>query len=874
MRKFFHNCKGAVTVMVTLLLIPAILITGTGVDIARILAARSIVQDANQLAANSVLTEYDALLQDLYGLFGVMRTDHDFASMVDDYLQAAVLGDDGVNRGLGTLQVFYGSDLDTSGVMPASGKNLANAEVLRRQIEEYAKFRAPAIVVEEILDRLDTFEKVREDAKVIQTKLDVDDQVEDVDEVYRDIYECIQYLETCKGVQEAAAAEINGYLSDIYQEFRGMHSLRSRYSSAMQNYQAALAEEDGTSRAAMYWEEAQKLSELYEVRMDNVHALLVGGSVTTIQNDEAGGSSKTEGLETCIDIYQKELGDYIDGWGDDLQTLVDLCKKADEKKKELAEKIQELEDQLNSGKCTEQLVQGLNEPEAEGKLSVIDQYKKLLEYDLTPIAEAMYALDKQQIEETQNLMDNAGLGDGAPGTTITWRTLKNMGLADFPINMLLQSGPYDSSADTLNRIIDAGVRAWAPAEPGFQQFESHSFDATHNYDFFTQVLEPMYQDGRGDQDGKDNAKSAITSVFAKAQELFQEGLAFDPEGAHRLTGGVDDSDASTGTDFGTEGDWSQEDEGKEQLEDSLDNDFLGLLTDSAGEISDKALLLVYASEMFSNYSCPRLEDTDSDEEVQPEISMAGIPLSTDVNYYYQSEQEYLYNGNQTDAIANLTSVAGMILLVRFVFNYISSFVVPTVKNTVSSIKAALVATGPFAVLAGELARMGLAIGESALDVARLRNGEQVTLFKIENKQWKFSVQGLANMVQEGAKDVVLDETLATGSDEDEGDDGLTLTYTDYMRLFLLLVDSNTLAERVAFLIELNITNYDQQIKADEEKMAGATRFDMSQAITDFSITTTVDLRMLFLSMPVAQKGINGVVPPKSLPISVTDYRGY
>ena len=32
MRGLWHNCKGAVTVMVTLLLIPAILVTRTGVD--------------------------------------------------------------------------------------------------------------------------------------------------------------------------------------------------------------------------------------------------------------------------------------------------------------------------------------------------------------------------------------------------------------------------------------------------------------------------------------------------------------------------------------------------------------------------------------------------------------------------------------------------------------------------------------------------------------------------------------------------------------------------------------------------------------------------------------------------------------------------
>ena len=44
MRELWRNCKGAVTVMVTLLLIPAILITGTGVDLARIYSARSTLQ--------------------------------------------------------------------------------------------------------------------------------------------------------------------------------------------------------------------------------------------------------------------------------------------------------------------------------------------------------------------------------------------------------------------------------------------------------------------------------------------------------------------------------------------------------------------------------------------------------------------------------------------------------------------------------------------------------------------------------------------------------------------------------------------------------------------------------------------------------------
>ena len=132
------------------------------------------------------------------------------------------------------------------------------------------------------------------------------------------------------------------------------------------------------------------------------------------------------------------------------------------------------------------------------------------------------------------------------------------------------------------------------------------------------------------------------------------------------------------------------------------------------------------------------------------------------------------------------------------------------------------------------------------------------------------------MVEEEISSAAVQSALDVGTDADtdNDDDGATMKYTDYMRLFLLLVDGDTLALRTSNLIELNVTNYRDGINAKEEKMASATIFDMSKAITDFSLTTTVDLRMMFLSMPFAQKGVGGVIPPKSLPISVTDYRGY
>ena len=110
--------------------------------------------------------------------------------------------------------------------------------------------------------------------------------------------------------------------------------------------------------------------------------------------------------------------------------------------------------------------------------------------------------------------------------------------------------------------------------------------------------------------------------------------------------------------------------------------------------------------------------------------------------------------------------------------------------------------------------------------------------------------------------------------KDQDDPGMTVGYKDYVRLFLLFVNGDTLAERTSNLIGLNLTNYKEKINADEEAMAQANRVNMSKAVTGFSITTTLEMRMLFLSMPIARRGVNGVVPPGTFQITATDYRGY
>lgn len=889
MGKFFHrlarDCKGAVTVFVTLLLIPAVLVSGTGVDLARLYTARSILHDANQLAANSVLASYDALLQDLYGLYGVMKDDPEFAAMVDEYIQVAVFGEDWVDREAGTFQLFYGSELIPGDVTPAEGKNLANQEVLRRQIEEYAKFRAPAIIVSEILDKLDSFEKVQEDAAVIKDKMEIEDRIEEIDRLYKRIYKSIQYLNGIGDYEASAMESVNAHIGKLEEEIDYLYTTRSSYTEAVLN---------GDEEAAADYETR------YKGHLQNIQALIEGGTFFSgwIPGNDRDGHYEPgywtsqvyqAGLNNVISDRVEELEKYIQNTDMDLsiansfEEFCNLCQEADEKREQLEQLVDNLENRLNSGKCSEGLKNGLTKPpenDPDGP-SIIERYRDVLSYDVSAMADAMAGQDVPQIRATIERLNSVGYGDPDVNIFYSRDYMKDLDLADLPINVILENqdrGPDNQVEDKL-ALLDSVTPERYTVPGAFEPFESNAFKSTKNPEFYARLQEFYSRSGSGsgggsgdDEDKEESILDTIEDILGQIQKQFSSFLQFDPEGALHYKNGSNDA-GGVSTDFGMAGDWGSEDGAKDQVKKALNDNLLSRLGNAATGAADNLLLLTYASEMFSCYSTNK----GGGENAPVEESMSGIPLGVDVNYYYQSELEYLYNGDLTSAENNLKSVTGMIFLVRFVFNYVASFAVSNVVNMVSSVESALAWTGPFAIVAGELVRLAMALGESVIDVSRLKDGQNVALLKT-SKNWRFSLSGQLGAITSGGEASLSDGAFSTEGMRD--DEGLTLGYKDYLRLFLLLKDGNTLAQRTARLIELNVTNKRENIggladrDARETAMAQAELFQMENAVTDFSITTNVELKMLFLSMPFAQKGVNGVVPPGTLPVSVTDYRGY
>lgn len=869
LKKLWKNCRGAVTVMVTLLLIPSILVTGTGVDIARIYTARSILQDANQLAANSALASYSALLQDIYGLYGIAQTEDAINTLADGYVQTAVSGGAGgqaLGENTAEFALFNGGT-PTVSVTVEPGQNLANPDVLRRQIEEYTLLRGPIIIAQEVLERLESFQKMKADAAVIDKKMAVEDQIEDIDEIYQQIYLVIQAVEGYNAGEERIFKDVNKGLDHLYDQFRAMMTVRDEYDTIRL---------DSNSKTYMI----DRKIDQYQDIAGNIAGVVMGpafGENWQVDDNNDGdsdhGSFKTHNFDQ-INIHLINGQDDADAYKQGVELLNQLCQDAEKKKDDLEKAICELEEELNKDKCSSELKNGITQPQGGASKSMLQEYKDLVQYDLGQLGQEYANRNLPQIQAFKELLDSL-LDGGTPlyvNGKVAYRNtyLRSFNESTFDINSHLN--PAQQSDPLADAIWSMPLPISNPND-GYKSFQEIS---TKHMAFYEE-LKAMYEnssDGSKGSDKEKSVKSNITSLFKALKELFGSIIP-NPDGAHHYTAGTDDSGNTTGSNFAGAGkDWGDNDKIKSDLKSSLNSSLISKLGDMANSIGNKMLLMAYATEMFSCYSTGRGSDTDPK-------TMSGVPLGLDINYYYQSELEYIYNGNLSDAIANVNSLGSMLLLIRFVFDYVVSFSVTSVNNTVNAVRTSLAFLGPIAVGIAELARMGLALGEALTDLSLLRNGHKIALIKdgkdyIAGGDWHFSLSGLAGITADVVAAEIADaESAGSALDDDHG-----LYYFDYVRIFLLFVDGDDMAERISNLIGLNMTNKTNNLGAIAERsereaaMTAATKFDMSKAVTGFSITTTAELRMLFLSMSFAQNAFDGIVPPQTLTVSATDYRGY
>ena len=167
---FFRKANGAVTIFLVIILVPCILVASVFVDLGRVQMSKSLTQSAGDLALNSLMSHYDADLSEWYGMVVSCQSIDEFYEISAEYFLRAIKSQGISDEEIYLLSDYYAQvvddttiydllktecNTDTSAIISAvDGADMTNATVIKEQIVEFMKYRAPIELTIDLVGRL------------------------------------------------------------------------------------------------------------------------------------------------------------------------------------------------------------------------------------------------------------------------------------------------------------------------------------------------------------------------------------------------------------------------------------------------------------------------------------------------------------------------------------------------------------------------------------------------------------------------------------------------------------------------------------------------------------------------------------------------
>lgn len=202
--------KGSISIFLVIIMVPMMCLSGLIVDGSRVELAKASMSSAGDLTMNSALANYDTVLKDVYGLFAMSQTAEDLEDNLYNYFVDTLMAngiitseEDVQNNPL--LQDIAGAfsgqtsnmlsmevDKDDFTATKLKDSSLANPYILKNQIVEYQKYRAPVNSALSLLDGIASLKKILNQSSVNKAKTAVDEKSGELNENGNDLYEALK----------------------------------------------------------------------------------------------------------------------------------------------------------------------------------------------------------------------------------------------------------------------------------------------------------------------------------------------------------------------------------------------------------------------------------------------------------------------------------------------------------------------------------------------------------------------------------------------------------------------------------------------------------------------------------------------------------
>ncbi|MCT4596423.1 MAG: DUF5702 domain-containing protein [Vallitalea sp.] len=205
-----NNTEGAITVFLSCILLIVIVFTCTIIDSTRIRVARLQAMRAIRSATNSILANYDSNIAREYGVFVLEKDEDDnIKDRIKLYANAALNPELDLPKINQIYQYIYPDnydeffnlykyDIKITNITPIGALVENNTDYMQFEIIEYMKYRAPLLVIQPFLEKLQLITKSSSTTSYIKKKTEIINNASNIDDKYRELEKLIDGLNISK----------------------------------------------------------------------------------------------------------------------------------------------------------------------------------------------------------------------------------------------------------------------------------------------------------------------------------------------------------------------------------------------------------------------------------------------------------------------------------------------------------------------------------------------------------------------------------------------------------------------------------------------------------------------------------------------------
>ena len=769
----FKKNKGAITVYICFIITIVLILTGVLVDGARARVAEAQVQSAVEAAAKSLLAYYNNILKEWFGL---MALSEDNPSVLEEqllyYLNRTLMTELGAEKKNASdaswdyLKKFlnienkyedvrfldmYDYRIDYIKAVPLY--NLAENEVLRAQIVEYMKYRAPELLGEEFLEKINVFRGYKKQTKILSSKLEIDKKLYGISKKLSELssqikkvntFDAAELKEKIKNIGEKIALKV-GY-EKVYKEMKKKRieaekKLEERrksdeYKEEKQRLKKELSLAEDESEKESIRQQIEDLDEPYKSEVEKAEE----------EEEDAEKEYKFVAKEANkkIDELFKDLGKF-ESYNDD---AIKIANKIIEENADVKKQLDALKSQLKGDtsdfaeKMRQEIKKIENQISTESITHLIDKFNnnKTTINNLTKTLE-----DKNLYDINEDSYDISIFSKEEYILMYEYIQKDIIKVEELYTNYLLKYSKVSYEEFPVEEITESKEKVEDPRSASKELIESsenplNNIEAPESHEDFEELMKGLPSGG-----AKIDSREILEAFLGEDYEFVIEAIGYKGE-SKSSENSFDDVSVINNMDF-------ESDQNGSVIEGlNLITALIDRLEEGLEFIRDETFINEYALGIFNNY----LSDKNLKSESGNTISQVDLRLRNRSErkpyMYFQNEIEYIIGGKVNEK-ENVQTVMAKILFIRFALNTIHIFLDPAkMKDVVSTAKyIAAFASPVIAVflipLFTILIAMGWAMAESVIDLKLLMKGESVPIFKT-SQNWILSAEGGLNKIKE------------------------------------------------------------------------------------------------------------------------------